>query len=279
MKRDDEELCKARFDVYLLTLFERGEVIWIPVEKRCEPPDFYLELAGVKYAVEVTSLIEKMHTRTGNEISFLSTLFPLKELVESVSVRAKQGGCLNGGYKVVFKEPFEDLARIKGRLERDLLDYIKKTKNENTSPELMVHKQGDQICTITKVHNQAGEVQMIWNRGAINVDGLEADICRLVKERLDEKEYRLRNIRIPKIILLHDLYGFGEYTLNNPVFRTGCAELLTDPLKSFKAVFVVRDDSKGFVLYPEESQWKRTLFIKEPAYRLTSVSRGKEESD
>ena len=62
MKREDEELCRSIFDVYLLTLFEREAIKWASVEKRHEPPDFYLELAGNKYAIEVTALIEKMRT-------------------------------------------------------------------------------------------------------------------------------------------------------------------------------------------------------------------------
>ena len=265
MKREDEELCRSIFDVHLLTLFEREEINWIPVEKRYEPPDFYLELAGDKYAVEVTSIIEKIRIGTKGEISYLSTLFPLKELVDRVSDRAKQDGYLHGGYLVMFKDPFENFAKIKTRLETDLLEYIANTKNKNSSPELTIFEKYDQKCTITKVHNQANEVRMLWDRGGINVDGLEADICRLVKERLHEKEYRLRNIRLPKIILLYDLYGFGEYSLNNPSLRRRCAVALADSLSSLKAMFVVRGGSKGFIFYPEESRWNRMLFKNKPA--------------
>ncbi len=265
MKREDEELCRSMFDVHLLTLFEREEIKWTPVERRDEPPDFYLELAGNKYAVEVTSLIEKMRTGAKGEVPYLSALFPLKELVDRVSDRAKQGGHLHGGYLVVFKEPFENFAKIKNRLETDLLAYIMNSKNENSSPELTIYEKHGQKCTITKVHNQADEVRMFWHRGGINVDGIEADICRLAKERLHEKEYRLRNIPRPKIVLLYDLYGFGEYSLSNPTLRKRCAEALADQLRSLKALFIIRDDSKGFVFYPEESQWKRSLFSNEPA--------------
>jgi len=81
-KREDEELCRSIFDTILLTLFARDEIIWTPVEQRHEPPDYYVELSGEKYAVEVTSLIEKMRTGTGEKLPYLSTLFPLKKLVD-----------------------------------------------------------------------------------------------------------------------------------------------------------------------------------------------------
>ncbi len=264
-KRDDEELCKSVFNTYLLTLFTSEEIIWVPVEQQDEPPDFYLELAGENYAVEVTSLIEKMRMGGGMELPYLSTLSPLKQLVDGVGTRAQQEGNLQGGYLVVFKEPFEDFGKIKSKLEKGLLDYILKTKDEVSAPESTIYSKFDRVCTITKVHNQTNEVRMFWNRGGINIDGMESEICRLVKEAIHEKEYLLRNISLPKIILLYDLYGFGEYNLGNPLMRKRCAEALADQIRSFKAIFVIRDDKNGFVLHPEEVEWKRALFSKMPA--------------
>ena len=264
-KRDDEELCRSIFNTYLLTFFAREEIVWIPVEQRYEPPDYYLELSGEKYAVEVTSLIEKMRTGTGEELPYLSTLFPLKKLVDRVGIHARQEGDLHGGYLVVFKEPFQDFEKIKSKLEKGLLDYIRNTKDEVSAPELMIYQKIGQVCTITKVHNQTNEVRMFWHRDGINVDGMETEICRLVREAVQEKENRLQKISLPKIILLNDLYGFGEYNLGNPLIRKRCAEVLSNQLLSFKAIFIIRDDSKGFVFYPKESQWKSTLFSNEPA--------------
>lgn len=264
-KRDEEELCKSVFDTYLLTLFAPEEVIWTPIEQQYEPPDFYLELIGVNHAVEVTSLVEKMKMGRGSEVPYFSALFPLKQLVERVRIHAQQEGHLQGGYLVVFKEPFENFEKIKSKLERRLLYYIRDTKDNASAPESMIYSKVGQICTITKVHNKAGEVRMLWDRGGINIDGMESDICRLAKEAIQEKDHLLRNISLPKIILLYDLYGFGEYNLGNPLIRKRCAETLAEQLRSFKAVFVIRDDSKGFVFYPEEMKWRRDLFSKESA--------------
>ena len=261
-KRDDEELCRAVFDTYLLTLFASEEIIWTPVEQQDEPPDFYLELAGENYAVEVTSLIEKMRMGGGIERPFFSTLFPLKELIDGVSIRALQDNNLKGGYIVVFKEPFDNFGKIKSKLEEGLLAYILKTKDEVSDSEETIYSKFNRVCTIEKVHN---EVRMLWNRGGINIDGMESDICRLAKEAIQEKAHRLRNISLPKIILLYDLYGFSEYNLSNPLIRKRCAKALANQCRSFKAIFVIRDDRKGFVFYPEEMEWKRTLFSEKPA--------------
>jgi hypothetical protein len=263
-KRDDEELCKSVFNTYLLTLFASEEIIWTPVKQKDEPPDFYLELAGENYAVEVTSLIEKMRMGGGIALPYFSTFFPLKQLVDEVSIRARKDDCLQGGYLVVFKEPFENFGNIKSRLEEGLLDYILKTKDEASAPESTIYKKFDRVCTITKVHNQTNEVNTFWNRDGINIDGMESGICHLAKKAIQEKEHLLRNISLPKIILLYDLYGFGEYNLSSHRIRKRCAEALADQFRAFKAIFVIRDDKKGFVFYPEKMEWKRTLFSKTP---------------
>ncbi|MCI0521639.1 MAG: hypothetical protein L0Z70_15450 [Chloroflexi bacterium] len=263
-KRDDEELCRSVFDEYLLNLFESEEITWTPVKQRDEPPDFYLKLAGENYAVEVTSLIETIRVGRGKHVPDLSILMSLKRLVDRVGNQAQTDGYLQGGYWVGFKEPFENFKIIGSELEKGLVDYIRNTKSEVSAPEAIIFSKFNQICTITKGHNKANEVRMSWMRGGINIDGMESEICRLVKGAIEKKERQLRRIPLPKIILLYDLYGFGEYNLANPLIRTHCVEALVDQLYSFKAIFVIRDDNKGFTFHPEEMEWKRALFSKGP---------------
>jgi hypothetical protein len=63
----------------------------------------------------------------------------------------------------------------------------------------------------------------------------------------------------------------GKFTISNQ-----CAILFDNiadslgrnaflPDVSLKAIFVIRDGSKGMPFYPEESQWQRTLFFSGPA--------------
>src|SRR5262249_19947053 len=148
--------------------------------------------------VEVTSLIEKKRTGTGKELPYLNTLFAFKNLVERVGTHAKQEGKLQGGYLVVFKEPLQDFEKIKNKLEEGLLDYIRRTKYEVSAPESVIYQKYGQVCTITKIHSQTNEINMFWHRGWVNVDGIETEICNLVREIILEKEHKLRKISLPK---------------------------------------------------------------------------------
>jgi hypothetical protein len=186
-------------------------------------------------------------------------------LVDEVCIHAQQEGVLHGGYLVVFKEPFERFEKIRGELKSGLIDYIRNTKGDASAPESVIYQRMGQICAIRKYHDQTNKVNMYWDRGGIYVDGMEAEICSLIETSIQEKKDRLRNVALPKIVLLNDLYGFGEYNLGNPLIRKRCADILSNQLHSFKAIFVIRDDSNGFIFYPEESQWKRTLFCAELA--------------
>jgi hypothetical protein len=265
MKRRDEELCKSVFDRHLLSLVDRGDVHWTDVERKDEPPDFYVEVAGTRYAVEVTSLVERLPSPSQRKRSFLDVLFPLKEMVERLAASAKRSGHLNGAYVVVFGYPFDDLASIRGKLETGLLSYLQTTQASMSAPEQVIYRQGNQQCAITKIHHRAVEVRMLWNVGVVNADGIAADICCRFTEILERKVNLLRAISLPKILLLRDLYAFGQYGLGNADIRQLCTNSRTGALSAFHAVFVIQDDRTGFALYPEEFRWSKSLFVRAPA--------------
>ena len=262
MKRYEEELCKSIFDAYLLKFFNRQEIRWT----ESESPDFFLELSDRRFAVEVTQLIEPKGVGSSTPMSILGVISSFRRLVDSIKSTATQGGYLNGRYVVSFGELFENFSKIKRQLESALLNYIQRTQALPNAPQQELEdKSGGQRCAIAKVDNLSNEVMMMHSY-VLNEDGLPMEICRLINETLLKKTHSLRNVRLPRILLLGDLYTpCSSYDLGNPDIRIQCASSLAASLKTFHAVFVIQDDDKGFTFYPEESNWIRNLFVSAPA--------------
>jgi len=59
MKSISEDYCKEAFNKYLETQLPLLALSWFPVPLAEEPPDYYLHIDGKKYAVEMTTLMEK----------------------------------------------------------------------------------------------------------------------------------------------------------------------------------------------------------------------------
>ena len=56
MKRADEELCKSQFDLFLKAVADPAGGTWEEVARENEPPDYYLLIDDVRFAVEVRSV-------------------------------------------------------------------------------------------------------------------------------------------------------------------------------------------------------------------------------
>lgn len=244
MKRADEEFCKSEFDAFVKAHFEPAAVVWEEVARRDERPDYYLYLRGVRFAVEVTTLMEKVTVgmMTLSEATIISSLW---DLVDEVEMIARSGGYLHGRYLVDFSRPIDDLRDVRDQIQSDLLDYIEATQDSSSAPERTVFQQGSQWCRIRKLQDRPDEVE----QGGPSFSKWEGEaaeeICRLLEERLIAKNHTLRNIRCPKILLLYDSYRFAS-----PGMYRGCISQLS-LLTSFHTVFVVQVNREGFVLHPE----------------------------
>jgi len=145
MKSESEEFCRLRFDEFLRADCNIELIRWEDVAQRDEPPDYYLYLGGTKYAVEVTTLMEKL--KVGNlKLPQLAVIASLWSLVDKVEEIAERNQYLNGAYVVSFSRPIQDLASVRDRLLNDLLAYVKETQNVSAAPEYIVFKWGAQKC-------------------------------------------------------------------------------------------------------------------------------------
>jgi hypothetical protein len=258
MKRADEESCKTQFDAFLRKFFAPSEVIWKEVAQQDEPPDYYLLLGNTQFAVEVTTLVEKVLVGSASSLPHAVISKILQDFVDEVEATAQAEDCLHGDYLVSF--PIDDFAAIRGEIQKGLLDYIRGTDSWERAPlkivfERITPQQRPQQCGIQKVGNKldrvisGGPVWVKWEGDAT------IDLCGLLNESLTTKVDKLRDIAAPKILLLLDEYVFAD-----PEMYGKCIPQISS-LSSFHTVFVVQGNKRGFVLYSQHSDWSKRQFI------------------
>lgn len=255
MKRADEELCKSQFDMFLKAFVDLGEVTWEEVAQKNEPPDYYLLLDDVRFAVEVTTLMEKVSVGT-------SSLLPrgvihqfLKRFVDTVQSVARADGCLQGNYLVSFPTPIDGFADVQDSLREALLEYIRRNAGLNTAPQEIVFErripqQRPQRCGIQKVNSDRDQIVMggpMWFKWEGEVS---QDVCRLLNHRLDDKASKLKDIADPWILLLLDSYVFADAG-----FYQGCVSDLA-AVSAFHTVFIVQGREQAFILHTKDSNWQ-----------------------
>jgi len=254
MKRADEEFCRAQFDAFVKRFFISTDVIWEEVPQQDEPPDYYLLLKDTRFAVEVTTLIEKVLVGTSVFLPYAVTGRILQQFVSEIENTARTEGYLRGNYLVSFSRPIDDFATVRDNIRVKLLEHIQSTSHlEQTSLEIIfehtVTQQRPQQCGVQKVGNKpdrvvlGGPVQMKWEGDAAE------DICGLLNKNLDTKAGKLKDISEPKILLLLDEYQFADRQM-----YARCTYQLPS-LSSFHTVFVTEDANKGFVLCSQNHDW------------------------
>jgi len=261
MKRADEELCKMQFDAFLREFFAPSEVSWIEVAQQDEPPDYYLLLDSTRFAVEVTTLLEKVLVGSGSPLPHAVISKILRDFVEEVEATAKAESCfLHGDYLVAFPTPIDNFAAVRDEIQEGLLGYIRDTGNLEKAPlkivfERIISQQRPQQCGIQKVGNKldrvtlGGPVWVKWEGDAT------IDLCGFLSESLNTKVNKLRDITVPKILLLFDDYIFADLGMYEK-----CIPQISS-LSSFHTVFVVQGNKRGFLLYSQHSEWSKQQFI------------------
>jgi hypothetical protein len=250
VKSASEEFCKDSFDKFLANLLPDSVMLWHEVEQRDEPPEFYLVVDGTKYAVEVTQLMQKVNVGTKKPLPVGTIRDLLQEFVaDEIESVARDNDYLHGAYLVSFSKPIDNFANVKTMIQGELLTYIQSTQGLSNAPRKVVYKSAGQKCEIKKIHDRENKVMMggptilKWEGEAL------ADVRQLLDSSLGEKEYKLRNISSPKVLLLHDKYHFADVEAYK-----SCISSITS-LASFHTVFFVESNGKGLVLYSQNPKW------------------------
>jgi hypothetical protein len=250
MKSESEEFCKSCLDKYLRELLPDSDIVWEDVEKRYEPPEFYLTIDSATYAVEVTILIQKadVGTKKPLPIGIIRDLLR-KFVIDEVETTAKENHFLRGAYLVTFSKPITNFTHVKGAIQDALLSYICATQGVSKASPRVIYECGRQKCSIEKVHAEEDKVVMGGPIISRREDEALAEAQQLLDNRLSEKEYRLREINSPKILLLHNKYHFAEFQTYKKYIS------MAPSLSSFQAVLLVESNGIGIMLYSKEPAW------------------------
>ena len=249
MKSNIEEFCKLKFDEFVRGRLSYSSICWESVAQEDEPPDYYLYLNGIKYAVEVTVLMEKIEIGGGVRLPRSSIVASLSRLVDDVETSARYDNSLHGAYVVKFSHPITNYKNVRGQLFNNLLAYIKATRDRGSAPEQVVYKRGSQRCTITKMHNRETYVGHIGPSGGKWEGEIIEEICSLVRESVNSKCRKLSKLAEPKILLLYDSYLLAD----SGMYRQCVSRLSV--FETFHTVFVVRYSQNGFILTSVNTDW------------------------
>ena len=250
MKSKSEKFCKASFDTYLRKKIPTANLFWTDIEQKDEPPDYYLAVNDINYAVEVTILIQKMDVGANNHLPG-GTIRDLldKFIKEEVALVAKKGDYLRGAYLVSISKPITNFSEVKEQIKTKLLLYISDTLAAIKASPKMIYKNSKQECVIEKLHSKDDKVVMGGPYFFKSEGEALEEAKQILNERLEEKKYKLRNISLPKILLLHDKYFFADH-------KTYRACISKVPLiHSFHTVFVTGSVIEGEILFSHETAW------------------------
>ncbi len=246
MKSFNEELCKSRFENFLKGSSTTGPLSW---EDGGEPPDYYLTIDGIRYAVEVTIVMETLEVGTST-MSTKAVMASLGNFVDEVELIARKQSILHGTYVVLFSKPITNFRDVKDTIRNALLAYIESTQVLGKAPQQVIFKRGRQTCSIEKIHSQADRIHKPGPTNGKREGDAALEICELLKNKLDEKLYKLRNVQPPKIVLLYDAYLFAD-----PSMYRDCTSVLSSLFDSFHTVFIVHGNNQDFTLYSQNPGW------------------------
>lgn len=204
-KRYLEEVCKAKLDAHLKEALNGFELSWLDGS---EPPDYWLEVGGTKYAVEMTSIVDSFDI-AGEKYSEPGVDAALWSLVADIDSEANQKGILFGTYIITFHLPVPNLRREKRAITKRAIDYTKSTATDASPASETLWDSDLESCVIKKVSSEGKKVYPFGpGRGAFESQAA-IEACKLLKTALFQKKAKLRNIQQPIIIVIHDLYALA----------------------------------------------------------------------
>lgn len=251
-----QEFCKVRFEAYLRQRSSVAEQIeW---QEGPDPPDYYLIVGNQKYAVEVTSIAEKIDIGSGKEIEREKLVEYRKRLVAEVESEAKTQGILRGCYVVAFGPLLPPWFNLPGRSQKikcALLKYIQETQDVETAPERRITH-----CWIRKKSlSPSQEVVVLFEPWSFWWEGeAVAKACEWLESAIKKKADRLEGAdqrlgtKLPKILLI--LHDFSA--VNFTVYK--CCKLCRENLQSYHTVAIVSGfrDQGVFVLHTVNETWR-----------------------
>lgn len=247
MKRKDEEIAKACFEQRLSIQIPNEKQTWTEVSQVDEPPDWFLEISGNNYAVEVTSVVDFVQNERMKKTS-IDIGFGVKGFVNQVEEEARSKGILNGTYMVTLV-PMKDFENIRNELKDTFLRYIAETKDDHQSERKDLGNISGSTISIQKVND--GSNCVLWLNFLGTKDSSEA-IKMLVESlgyALEQKARKLSHLTDPIILLLLDSFEYSFMSSWSEAF----SQLSVS--SSFHTICRCREGTPAAVLFTREKSW------------------------
>ena len=201
-KRIDEEIVCA--DSLAYHLEQKCGCNRVEIQRETDdPPDFWLTIDGIRFAVEVTSIV----TGQGYRANSLN-------LKQAISESAAQGNLLRGTYSLTLMRHPE----IPGRNSRQwaqlvvsATSFIGNTRDADATPESLLVKDTEGSLAIKKISGNGAAIGLL---GPVEVKW-EAEVGdelrQLIQRAVDKKREKLLKKGVPaqcprSLLLLYDAY-------------------------------------------------------------------------
>lgn len=225
-----EEFCKRHFDAWLERNRPCSKRNW---NKGFDPPDFFLDMDDVRYAVEVSRIMDEER---------LTASISLERMVDDIESKLLADGSISGLYVVDAEEALQHGARYRRELQKRIISFVEETKNVPRVTNDFIEIEGRRVARIEK-HSISG-ANLYCN--GIGTGGWVAEISHEYEKSAGDiirrKASGLRE-NDQSILLLQDALGpFHPRILQN-VIRS------IPESAAFEAVYVIRTDDAGEVIW------------------------------
>lgn len=258
MANKREEYCKRVFHDYINQIKSNIEIKWKDLSaKNIDPPDFILDLGQNRYAVEQTQFKYKLKSESGEKFDELQYINSMEYFVNKVSNNAKK--YLNGTYVITFLKPISNFSDKKQNLMKDMLNYIKKTKDKKQFRPKIFNINNCEVCRISKDNNKTNMVSSSFVGPFKYLESPEhlQEIYERFKEVILRKKEQLYNNcserikNLPKILLLLNSYPLADQILYNKMLKKHNLK----NLEYYHTIFIVQDSDRGFFVYSKNENW------------------------
>jgi hypothetical protein len=208
MKRSYEENTRIEFDRLMRTIFPDASIVWEDVPEHVDPPDWYLELDNIRYAVEATSIVGLLPITLNRKIPTTNVSMTLYTFIKNVEKSARDQEILSGAY-VVMLGPMPNFSENREKLSNDLLTYIRETRSFESASVCTLGFVRHQRIWIKKEHNNKNYVTAAISMGGMRGADAQEELSQLVSRTLSQKTHKLRRVSEPIILLVLDEYHYS----------------------------------------------------------------------
>jgi hypothetical protein len=248
--REDEEFAKSRFEAYVRSRLPKKTIVWTPGD---EPPDYYLTVGQDEFAVEITTLMDKV-TTPRKEVTVEGLYASYDDFVKEIEAEASKSGILSGEYCVTFAPAHLDIYRKRKILQNEVLDFI---RNTQTYPEVTATNMeidGLPYCSIFKGQGKIPRVCIVGYPFVSKWDGEAIQQSYIILQNaIDTKAKKPAQLQKQKILVLRSTAVFSQVE----IYRDFLPKVTN--LQFFHTVFIIgswiETTRRDYVLYTVDPGW------------------------